>query len=86
MAHNPYLRLLINRISYEEIRRQLELLLEDLVQKGWGDLVTAIRQILQGERDRDILCQDLHYFQAMIVYAILDGIANPETLKRFTES
>ena len=62
-----------------EVRQQLE----DDMQSAppeWQNLVAAQRQILNGERDEDILCERLDYQDSEVVVAILRGIADPETL------
>jgi tetratricopeptide (TPR) repeat protein len=48
--------------------------------KGWENLKTAIQQILAGERDVEKLCEPLDYQEAPIITAILEGIAEPESL------
>jgi len=49
-------------------------------QRGWTNLVAAIRRILAGERDADTLCESLDSEDSMIVDAILQGLADPSTL------
>jgi tetratricopeptide (TPR) repeat protein len=49
----------------------------------WKNLKTAIQQILAGERDVDKLCEPLNYEEAPIITAILEGIAQPESLAWF---
>ena len=66
-------------------RKQLEAALEEWVKAGWGNLVAAIHRILKGERDKDVLCEGLYLEDSMIIYAILRGIADPETLKPLLE-
>ncbi len=63
-----------------EEREQLEAALENLVKNGWGNLVAAIRLILAGERDENILCEQLDLEESMIISAILRGIADPHSL------
>jgi len=58
-----------------EVRQQVETALEELVQKGWGNLVAAIHRFLKGERDVDVLCESLDLEDSMIIYAILRGVA-----------
>ncbi|ELS01456.1 NB-ARC domain-containing protein [Xenococcus sp. PCC 7305] len=56
-----------------EVRQQLE---DDMDQlpEVWASLVTAIRAILEGERDEELLCEPLDYKDAAIVGAILRRI------------
>lgn len=68
-------------VNNAEVREHLEPALEEWTQAGWGHLVAAIREILKGERDEDVLCESLDLAESMIIYAILRGIADPETLK-----
>jgi len=51
----------------------------------WENLMAAIQRILDGERDKDMLCESLSLTESMIIYAILRGIENPETLKELLE-
>jgi tetratricopeptide (TPR) repeat protein len=62
-------------------RDALEQGLPSLEQKGWTNLVAAIRRILSGERDVDALCEDLDLGDSMIVEAILAGLEDPSTLQ-----
>lgn len=68
-------------VNNAEVREHLEPALEEWTQAGWGHLVAAIREILKGERDEDVLCESLDMYDSMIIYAIIRGIADPETLK-----
>jgi hypothetical protein len=68
-----------------EVRQQLEAVLEELVKRGWNNLVAAIHQVLEGERNEDVLCELLNFEEAPIINAILRGIADPETLKLLLE-
>lgn len=58
----------------EEVKKVWETLLNSLgeVRKN---LAQAFRQILAGERDVERLCEPLDFEDSMIVYAILDGLA-----------
>jgi tetratricopeptide (TPR) repeat protein len=53
--------------------------------EGWDNLKTAIQQIVAGERDKERLCEPLSFGDAPIVYAILDGLAEPGSLKWLEE-
>ncbi len=55
-------------------RSDLEKGLTQIAEHGWGNLVTAIRRILDGERDEEVLCEPLNSEEATIVNAILQGI------------
>jgi hypothetical protein len=67
------------------VRQQIEEGLEDLAQRGYQNLVAAIRQIWAGERDEDRLCAALDLEDSMVVMAILAGIADPATLEGLEE-
>ncbi|MCI5165189.1 MAG: hypothetical protein D3903_03650 [Candidatus Electrothrix sp. GM3_4] len=43
--------------------------------EAWANLKAATRSILNGERDEAALCQPLHYEEAAVIRAILEGIA-----------
>jgi tetratricopeptide (TPR) repeat protein/CHAT domain-containing protein len=49
------------------------------------DTVNAIIHILKDERDVDKLCEPLTYREAPIITAILEGIAQPESLEWFEQ-
>jgi tetratricopeptide (TPR) repeat protein len=58
----------------------LEQDLEEGERQGWGNLVAAIRCILDGERDEDVLCKALDLDTSMIGVAILQAIVDPNSL------
>ncbi|MDZ7962534.1 MAG: CHAT domain-containing protein [Aulosira sp. DedQUE10] len=66
-------------VDNPEIREQLEIEMENFAE-GWQNLVAAIRRILAGERDENILCEPLDFEESMIISAILRGIADPQSL------
>ncbi|MBW4592461.1 MAG: CHAT domain-containing protein [Brasilonema angustatum HA4187-MV1] len=73
-----------------EARQQLEPMLEELVKEelvknGLGNFVTAIHRILDGERDQEVLCEPLDWQDSMIIFAILQGIADPQSLEALLE-
>jgi Tfp pilus assembly protein PilF len=68
-----------------EARQQMDERLANLVQRGYGNLVAAIEQIWQGERDEEKLFDGLDQEDSMIIFAILEGINNPDSLQRFLE-
>ncbi len=57
-------------VDNAEVRQQLEAYMEQ-VYKSWINLVPAIRAILDGERNEEVLCEPLDYQDAAIVSAIL---------------
>jgi tetratricopeptide (TPR) repeat protein len=73
----------VRAVDDPEVRQQLEPILENMISRGWQNLIAAIQQILNGQRDEDILCEGLDMGDSQIVIAILRGINDPETLKAF---
>ena len=43
--------------------------------------MAAIRQILAGERDEELLCETLDLDNSMVVMAMLRGIDDPDSLE-----
>ena len=62
-----------------ELLPQLEPMLEMTVKSGWGTLVAAIRQVINGNRDVTVLL-GLDEEDGTIVEAILSGLQDPSTL------
>lgn len=60
-------------VEDESARAQLEAEMEQ-APPAWDGVFAAIRQILAGERDQDLLCEPLRYGEAMIVGAILEQL------------
>ena len=73
----------VKAVNDVEGRQQLEPFWEQGIQLSKQNLVGAIRQILNGQRDEDILCEGLDIEDPQIVLAILRGISDPETLQSF---
>lgn len=69
----------VDAVDNAEIREQLEIEMENAAEV-WQNLVAAIRRILAGERDENILCEPLNSEESMMIYAILRGIADPQSL------
>ena len=65
-------------------RPELETHLNTAAQNGWDELVTAIRQIMQGNTSASIL-GPLDEEDKVIVVAILRGLQNPESLPNIPE-
>ncbi|MBC6435812.1 hypothetical protein FM036_42115 [Nostoc sp. HG1] len=79
--HGRLIAGVVGAVDDAEMREKLEGLLENKVKNGWGNLIAAIRRILAGERDENILCEQLDLEDSMIIYAILWGIADPQSLE-----
>ncbi|BAY73269.1 TPR domain protein (plasmid) [Trichormus variabilis NIES-23] len=71
---------LVTAVDDAEVRQELEAEMEELMKFGLLNLVDAIRRVLDGERDEDVLCEYLDGREAPIIDAILRGIADPNTL------
>ena len=69
----------VKAIQNRALLPQLEEALETSAKNGWTNLVTAIRNILNGRRDQSLLA-GLDDEDAIIIEAILRGIQNPATL------
>jgi len=78
--HVPVIVGTIMAVQDPERRAEFEQALSRKEQHGWTNLVAAIRRILAGERNADILCDSLDAEPSMIVETILQGLADPNTL------
>ena len=72
--HAPLIDGVVRAVHDAEVRQQLEPILEDMISRGWQNLIAAIRQILNGDRDEDILCEGLDMDDSQIVLAILQQV------------
>ena len=63
----------IAAVTDAEARQELETAL-DSFPEGWKNLAQAIRQILAGERDAEVLCEPLDFDEAPIVLEILNSL------------
>ena len=72
--HAPLIEAVVSAVHDAEVRQQLEPILEDMISRGWQDLIAAIRQILNGERDEDILYEGLDMDDSQIILAILQQV------------
>jgi len=74
--HAPLIEAVVMAVADPAVREQLEPLLEDMISRGWQNLIAAIRQILDGERDEDILYEGLDAIDSLIILAILGQVKN----------
>ncbi|BAY20492.1 TPR domain protein [Calothrix sp. NIES-2100] len=77
--YGQFIARVVAAVDNAEIREQLEIEMENFAEV-WQNLVAAIRRILAGERDENILCEQLYSEHSMIISAILRGIADPQSL------
>ena len=75
--HAPLIEGVVMAVDDAEVRQQLEPILENMISNGWQNLIAAIRQILNGERDEDILYEGLDSIDSQVVLAILDQVKRP---------
>ncbi len=68
--HEDLIAGVVAALDNAEVRQQLEAYMEQ-APEGWADTIAAIRAILEGERDEEVLCEPLDYEKAAIVSAIL---------------
>lgn len=64
-----------------DLRPQLDPHLDEMSQRGRGDLAAALRRVLDGDCDPDALCADLDPEDTLIVQTVLFGIDDPEALQ-----
>ena len=72
--HAPLIDGVVRAVGDAEVRQQLESILENMISRGWQNLIAAIRQILNGQRDEDILCERLDIDDSQIILAILNQV------------
>jgi len=77
--HAPLIVNVVNSISDTSLRPGLEQVLKASAENGWEKLVTAIRKVLNGQRDSSIL-KGLDEEDQIIIDAILRGIQNPASM------
>lgn len=78
-AHAQFLHAVVQAILNPALRPELDGALQAAEAQGWGRLVTVIRQIAGGKRDRSILL-GLDDEDRVLAEAILAGIENPASL------
>jgi hypothetical protein len=71
--HTEFIEFVVAAMGDEAAREQLEPELVQMEENGWGQLVAAIRRVLAGEREVDVLWDDLDADDSMIIAAILRG-------------
>jgi tetratricopeptide (TPR) repeat protein len=73
--HGPFIELVVAAVEDAAARAQLEAVLVQKVENGWGQLVAAIRRVLAGEREVEALWDDLDADDSMVIAAILRGVS-----------
>jgi len=75
--HAPLIEGVVSAVDDAEVRQQLESQLQEVDPEGQNIVWNAIRNILNGQRDEDILCEGLSDMSSQIVLAILDQVKRP---------
>jgi len=79
MMHAPFIRQLVQSSQDPSRQEDVETLLRTAAENGWGELVTALRAILGGQREVSVL-RGLDEEDCVIAEAVLRGLQNPATL------
>ncbi|NMF62314.1 hypothetical protein DP113_22255 [Brasilonema octagenarum UFV-E1] len=82
--YGQFIAWVVAAVDHAEAREQVEAAMENFAE-GWHNLIAAIHRILDGERDQEVLCEPLDLEESMIIYAILQGIADPQSLEALLE-
>ncbi|NTV96037.1 MAG: hypothetical protein HGA75_11590 [Thiobacillus sp.] len=77
--HAPFIHAVVDAIRNRALIPQLLEMLREAESRGWPILVSCVRQIIDGQRERTLLL-GLDEEDKVIVEAILAGIDNPATL------
>ncbi len=72
--HAPLIEAVVMAVDDAEVRQQLETELQEGDPECQNIFLNAIRQILNGQRDDDILCKGLNTINSQIVLAILEQV------------
>ena len=75
--HAPLIEAVVMAVDDAEVRQQLESQLQEVDPECQNIVWNAIRQILNGERDEDILCKGLNEINSQIVLTILGQVKRP---------
>ena len=70
----------LNAVLTQTVDEELTTDLQNLEQQGGANAVTAIKHLLNGERNEAVLLEPLDYQEAALIHLILKGIANPDSL------
>ena len=75
--HAQLIEGVVSAVDDTEVRQQLESQLQEADPERQNIVLNAIRQILNGERDEDILCKGLNDINSQIILAILEKVKRP---------
>ncbi len=82
----PVIAAVVATVTGPAQRSDLEAALEERAKHGYGNLVPALRRLLDGERDEEAIGEGLNGEEWLIVHAILRGIAEPGSLQALLAS
>lgn len=85
ISYAPFIHGVATACSQPALTHQLQPMLAQAEQQGWGKLVAALRLVIAGRRDSGIYA-DLDADEEIIVEAILRGIQDPTTLPNPNQS
>lgn len=85
ISYAPFIHGVATACSQPALTHQLQPMLAQAEQQGWGNLVAALRLVIAGRRDSGIYA-DLDGDEQIIVEAILRGIQDPTTLPNPNQS
>jgi hypothetical protein len=77
--HAPFIHAVVDAVHDRQRIPQLLEMLREAESRGWPVMVSCVRQILDGQRERTLLL-GLDEEDKVIIQAILAGIENPATL------
>ncbi|MDD5363982.1 MAG: hypothetical protein PHR30_01470 [Gallionellaceae bacterium] len=77
--HAPFIHAVVNAVHNRALIPHLLEMLREAESRGWPIMVSCVRQIIDGQRERTLLL-GLDEEDKVIVEAILAGIDNPATL------
>ncbi len=77
--HAPFIHAVVNAVHNRALIPQLLEMLREAESRGWALMVSCVRQIIDGQRERTLLL-GLDEEDKVIIEAILAGIDNPATL------
>jgi tetratricopeptide (TPR) repeat protein len=72
--HESFIAAVVAAVGDKAVQAELEPILTQKIENGWGQLVAAIRRVLAGEREVEVLWDDLDLDDSMIIAAILGRV------------
>jgi tetratricopeptide (TPR) repeat protein len=72
--HESFIAAVVAAVGDKAVQAELEPILTQMIENGWGQLVAAIRRVLAGEREIEVLWDDLDLDDSMIIAAILGRV------------